>query len=32
MTQIHVHLDDQQLQSAVNTNPLDEIVNRIQQS
>jgi len=30
-TQIYTHLDDQQLQSAVNTNPLAGMVNRMQQ-
>jgi site-specific recombinase XerD len=31
-TQIYTHLDDQQLQTAVNTNPLAGIVNRVQRS
>jgi len=30
-TQIYTHLDDHQLQTAVNTNPLAEMVNRRQQ-
>ena len=30
-TQIYTHIDDQQLQTAVNTNPLAGMVNRRQQ-